>query len=117
MPSTSKKQSAFMKAVANNPKFAKKAGVSSKVGKDFAAADKKAKKFAKGGNVTPAPSAKPSKAPPVRRGFNDPDGARIPTDKEAAKLMAPRKPAVKPKAALDLLGSKKFAKGGKAGCR
>jgi hypothetical protein len=40
MPSTSKKQHNFMAAVANNPKFAKKAGVPQSVGKDFTAADK-----------------------------------------------------------------------------
>jgi hypothetical protein len=40
MPSTSKKQHNFMAAVANNPSFAKKAGVPQSVGKDFAAADK-----------------------------------------------------------------------------
>ena len=42
MPSTSKKQHNFMEAVANNPQFAKKAGVPQSVGKDFAAADKAA---------------------------------------------------------------------------
>jgi len=40
MPSTSKKQHNFMAAVANNPSFAKKAGVPQSVGKDFAEADK-----------------------------------------------------------------------------
>jgi hypothetical protein len=40
MPSVSKKQHNFMAAVANNPKFAKKAGVSSSVGKEFLTADK-----------------------------------------------------------------------------
>ena len=40
MPSTSDKQKKFMAAVANNPEFAKKAGVPQSVGKDFAAADK-----------------------------------------------------------------------------
>ena len=48
MPSTSKKQHNFMAAVANNPKFAKKAGVSSAVGKEFLTADK-GKKFKEGG--------------------------------------------------------------------
>lgn len=43
MPSTSKKQANFMQAVANNPKFAKKVGVPKSVGKEFVAADKKAK--------------------------------------------------------------------------
>jgi hypothetical protein len=48
MPSVSKKQHNFMAAVANNPKFAKKAGVPSAVGKDFLEADK-GKKFRSGG--------------------------------------------------------------------
>ena len=50
MPSTSKKQHNFMAAVANNPAFAKKAGVPQSVGKDFSAADK-GRKFAKGGDM------------------------------------------------------------------
>ena len=40
MPSTSKKQHNFMAAVANNPAFAKKAGVPSSVGQDYMQADK-----------------------------------------------------------------------------
>jgi len=40
MPSTSKKQHNFMAAVANNPEFAKKAGVPKSVGEDFMQADK-----------------------------------------------------------------------------
>ena len=44
MPSKTKKQAKFMQAVAHSPKFAKKVGVPQKVGKDFAAADKKKKK-------------------------------------------------------------------------
>jgi len=48
MPSVSKKQHNFMAAVANNPKFAKKAGVSKSVGEEFMKADK-SKKYAKGG--------------------------------------------------------------------
>jgi hypothetical protein len=47
MPSTSKKQHNFMAAVANNPKFAKKAGVPQSVGKEFTEADK-GKKFSSG---------------------------------------------------------------------
>ena len=50
MPSTSKKQHNFMAAVANNPAFAKKAGVPQSVGKDFSAADK-GRKFSKGGDM------------------------------------------------------------------
>ena len=50
MPSTSKKQHNFMAAVANNPAFAKKAGVPQSVGKDFTTADKD-RKFSKGGDT------------------------------------------------------------------
>jgi hypothetical protein len=50
MPSTSKKQHNFMAAVANNPSFAKKAGVPQSVGKDFSTADK-GRKFSKGGDT------------------------------------------------------------------
>jgi hypothetical protein len=49
VPSTSKKQHNFMAAVANNPKFAKKAGVPQSVGEEFMKADK-TKKMASGGS-------------------------------------------------------------------
>ena len=48
MPSTSKKRSNFMAAVAHNPAFAKKVGVAQSVGKDFNTADK-GKTFKEGG--------------------------------------------------------------------
>jgi hypothetical protein len=48
MPSVSKKQHGFMAAVANNPKFAKKVGVSKSVGEDYMKADK-GRKFKEGG--------------------------------------------------------------------
>jgi hypothetical protein len=57
MPSVSKKQHNFMAAVANNPKFAKKAGVPSSVGKEFLTADK-GKKFNKGGTMKHADMSK-----------------------------------------------------------
>jgi hypothetical protein len=44
MPAVSKKQKKFMQAVANNPKFAKKVGVPTKVGKEFS----KTKKIKRG---------------------------------------------------------------------
>jgi hypothetical protein len=50
MPSTSKKQHNFMAAVANNPAFAKKAGVPQSVGKEFNQADK-GRTFKEGGNM------------------------------------------------------------------
>ena len=40
MPSKSKKQHNLMEAVAHSPAFAKKVGIPTKVGRDFAAADK-----------------------------------------------------------------------------
>jgi hypothetical protein len=57
MPSTSKKQHNFMAAVANNPKFAKKAGVPRSVGEEFLTADK-GKKFKKGGTMKHSDIAK-----------------------------------------------------------
>jgi hypothetical protein len=50
MPSSSKKQHNFMAAVANNPAFAKKAGVPQSVGKEFSNADK-SRKFKEGGDM------------------------------------------------------------------
>lgn len=50
MPSSTKKQHNFMAAIANNPAFAKKAGVPQSVGKDFLQADK-GRKFSKGGDM------------------------------------------------------------------
>ena len=50
MPSTSAKQHRFMEAVAHNPAFAKKAGVSQSVGQDFSKADK-GKTFKRGGDM------------------------------------------------------------------
>lgn len=48
MPSSSKKQHNFMAAIANNPAFAKKAGIAQSVGEDFVKADK-GRKFGSGG--------------------------------------------------------------------
>ncbi len=50
MPSKSKAQHNFMAAVANNPSFAKKAGVPQSVGRDFSNADK-SRKFKEGGDT------------------------------------------------------------------
>lgn len=44
MPSKSAKQRKFMAAAANNPKFARKAGIPTKVAKEFHRADKAKKK-------------------------------------------------------------------------
>jgi hypothetical protein len=50
MPSSSKKQADFMRAVAHSPEFSKKAGVPQSVGKEFSNADK-GRKFSKGGDM------------------------------------------------------------------
>ena len=50
MPSVSKKQHNLMAAVAKNPAFAKKVGISQSVGEEFLKADK-GKKFGTGGDV------------------------------------------------------------------
>ena len=50
MTSKSKSQHKLMEAVAHSPEFAKKVGIPTSVGKDFAEADKK-KKFSKGGKI------------------------------------------------------------------
>ena len=50
MPSVSKKQHNLMAAVAHNPAFAKKVGISQSVGKDFSEADK-GRRFNKGGDM------------------------------------------------------------------
>ena len=52
MPIESKAQERLMQGVQNNPAFAKKVGISQKVGKEFVKADK-GKKFAKGGVPRP----------------------------------------------------------------
>ena len=52
MPVKSKKQRKFMAAVANNPKFAKKVGVSKSVGEEFM--KKSTKKMMGGGMTAPA---------------------------------------------------------------
>jgi hypothetical protein len=50
MPSSSKKQADFMRAVAHSPEFAKKSGVPQSVGKEFSNADR-GRKFSKGGDM------------------------------------------------------------------
>ena len=76
MPSVSKKQHNFMAAVANNPAFAKKAGVPQSVGKEFNNADKgktfkqggDMKKMAMGGSTKPTAMGKVKTAAPSRDG-------------------------------------------------
>jgi len=64
MPSKSKAQHNLMEAVAHSPKFAKKIGISQKVGKEFAKADE-GKKFKDGG---PSLAVGRGEKMPVERG-------------------------------------------------
>ena len=67
MPSVSKKQHNFMEAVANNPAFAKKAGVPQSVGQEFSKADK-GRTFSKGGETMATKKAMGS-GPMERKGM------------------------------------------------
>ena len=88
MPSTSKKQHNFMAAVANNPAFAKKAGIPQNVGSDFIKADK-GHKFSKGGDM----------ASKMNSGF--------------MAMMAKKKAGAKAEMPMEKGGdAKKYAKGG-----
>ena len=101
MPSVSKKQHNFMAAVANNPKFAKKAGVSSAVGKEFLTADK-GKTFKKGGTMkkmNPGMMAIMAKKKPIK--MNGGGNGKMPMGADG-----------KPTFATDGVG--KMAKGGMA---
>ena len=101
MPSTSKKQHNFMAAVANNPKFAKKAGVPSSVGKEFLTADK-GKTFKEGGTMkkmNPGMMAMMAKKKPMKMN----EGGMPMVEKDGKKV---------PAFAAD--GKGKMAKGGMA---
>jgi hypothetical protein len=75
MPSTSKKQHNFMAAVANNPAFAKKAGVPQSVGQEFTKADK-GKTFKEGGRMATTKMGKPTMKPGMSTAK---DGMKRPT--------------------------------------
>lgn len=98
MPSSSKKQHNFMAAVAHNPSFAKKAGVSQSVGKDFVTADK-GRKFAAGGDM------KNAKMKAIFAGKETPAEER--KEKTAAK-----KAGMSYKAAERKFEGEKYARGG-----
>jgi hypothetical protein len=68
MPTKSEKQERFMQAVANNPKFAKKVGVSQSVGREFTKSGGSMKKMSKGGGVMPSKMGAVKTAAPSRDG-------------------------------------------------
>ena len=84
MPSVSKKQHNFMAAVANNPSFAKKAGVPQSVGKEFSNADKN-RKFKEGGDTMATKMGKPV----MKKGMDTAkDGMKKPTPFAKGKMPA-----------------------------
>ena len=101
MPSVSKKQHNFMAAVANNPAFAKKAGVPQSVGKDFNEADR-GRKFGKGGSM--ANTARMNRLEELGRV----NAEKASTAKGKKNLAAEKKRVV---------GELKMAKGGSASAR
>jgi hypothetical protein len=116
MPSTSKKQHNFMAAVANNPAFAKKAGIPQSVGKEFNNADK-GKTFKQGGDM---------KSEAMKKGgmpMKMKDGKKVPIFMNkggmAASSMGKVKTAAPSKDGVAVKGKTKgtmitMAKGGKA---
>ena len=113
MPSVSKKQHNFMAAVANNPSFAKKAGVPQSVGKEFNQADK-GRKFSKGGDM---------KSEAMKKGgmpMKTKDGKKVPIfmNKGGATKMGSVKTAAPSKDGMAKVKTKgtmiTMAKGGKA---
>ena len=125
MPSTSKKQHNFMAAVANNPAFAKKAGVPQSVGKDFSNADK-GKTFKQGGDMAtkmnPGFMAMMAKKKPSKMGMFEKSGKDVEKKgvKEGSKaemamdksqMMKKGGPAVKKMATGGLAAGHKSANG------
>ena len=86
MPSVSKKQHNFMAAVANNPSFAKKAGVPQSVGKEFNDADK-GKSFKRGGDMATSMGK-----PVMKKGMSmAKDGMKKPTPMADTSMMGMKK--------------------------
>ena len=126
MPSSSKKQHNFMAAIANNPSFAKKVGVSQSVGKDFNAADKgktfnkggmmKKRRFDEGGEIDYEVD---ENAEPERRSFGSGVSAKDreynePVSKPAAKAKPKAKPEAKPAAKESDASESAYTKAAKA---
>jgi hypothetical protein len=122
MPAKSEKQRRFMAAVANNPKFAKKAGVPQPVGEEFM---EKSKGYMGGGKVMKYFEGGSTRGPNP----SELDGAEAKDQAEYMDKMPPQskalatrgaKPKSKPKAPTKKMGGGKiegYKKGGKVrGC-
>ena len=90
MPSASAKQHRFMEAVAHNPAFAKKVGISQSVGKDFSAADK-GRTFNKGDAIMMKKGGMPPAAMAAMMARRPRMGASMPPS--APPVMPPQPPA------------------------
>jgi len=86
VPSKSKKQHNFMAAVANDPKFAKRAGVPQSVGKDYVKADR-GRKFKGGGPVSSCGSKRMRSGGKVKPGYHKMPNGEVMAD-SAHKGMA-----------------------------
>jgi hypothetical protein len=120
MPSTSKKQHNFMAAVANNPKFAKKVGVSKSVGEEFMKADK-GRKFRAGGLKEVDSDSNPglAKLPTEVRnkmGYMKKGGEAKTMVKKEVEFMK-KKGAPKSMIKHEMAESKGMKKGGMADCK
>ena len=114
MPSVSGKQHRFMAAVANNPKFAKKAGVPQSVGEEFLQADK-GKKFGTGSRADVQSINKPKtehgKSAILARGGEVAESKAM-AKKEIAFMERKGAPKSMVKHEKEEYGMKKMAKGG-----
>lgn len=114
MPSVSKKQHNLMAAVANNPAFAKKAGISQSVGAEFMKADK-GKRFGSGSRADSQAINRPKTNQGKQEFFSE--GGRM---AESKKMMAKEVSFMKKKGApksmikheMKEAGMKKMANGG-----
>ena len=85
MPSKSKAQHKFMAAVANNPQFARRAGVPQSVGREYMKADE-GRSFKKGGDLVSNCGTRRKKAGGKIKGYNkggslkmvEKDGKQVP---------------------------------------
>jgi hypothetical protein len=118
MPATSLKQKKFMDAVAHNPAFAKKVGVSKAVGKDFSEASK-GMKFGKDRSVSTRadrqvvnrPKTNQGKAELFKKGGEMKESKEM-MKKEVSFMKKKGAPASMVKHEMKEAGMKKMAKGG-----
>ena len=119
MPAKSKKQERFMQAVANNPEFAKKVGVPTKVGKEFTK-ETKVKKYKDGGMTEEDKKMfgeKETDLPPPKEFKKSDDKKPVPADKKDSLGKLPTE--VRNKMGYMKKGGevKQMKKGGKVYCK